>query len=613
MLLNMKIKTSFRLTFSILLFIPCYLFPQLKFAWITDTHIGSPNATDDVIEIIQDLNKRDVKFTILTGDITEKGKNSELIEAKRILTELTKPYFIIPGNHDTKWSESGCTLFKNLFGENRFYFIYEDYVFIGLNSGIPLRGGGGHIPIEELIWLNAKLEKLPKNSKIILAVHHPLDNDIDNSFEIINRLKKFDYAFILVGHGHANREYNFYGINGAMGRSALRGNKTPGYNLVTLKEDSIFIEEVNLIERKPWYKNSIMITNKTKHVYLTKKIFRHRNADVHKIFDTKLTLVKTGVSQDGLIYFADLDGNVYAINQKGKLIWKRTFHTSFFANPSIHKNQVIVCGTNGFIYFLHRKNGNILKKIDVNSTIIASPVINKGKNLLIVFSNDGYVNYINPENFEIKRKKVSDLNFEAIPLYIDNKIILGSWDNYLYSIPDYFIETLQYYWRWTEYKNFYYSPAACSPVIDKQNRIFISTPDKFISAIDIHTGKTIWRSNEYNAWESIGINQEKNVIFIKSVIDTIFALSLIDSIPKLLWKNGIGYGVDTNPVNLFEAQNKLFIPAKNGTLYILDSKDGHLITKFNLGYSRLNNIVPVSKNVFIISNMDGDIFRIKLK
>lgn len=610
----MKTKILVKTSFTILLCLPILLFSQIKFAWITDTHIGSPNSSEDLSEIVHDVNQSDVKFVILTGDITEKGKNSELMEAKSILSGLNKPYFIIPGNHDTKWSESGCVKFKELFGDNRFYFVYDDYVFIGLNSGIPLRGGGGHISIEDLQWLDAKLNRLSNNSKIILAVHHQLDNEIDNWFEITNRLKKFSKAFVLVGHGHSNRAYDFNGINGAMGRSSLRKHKTAGYNIVTLQNDSIFIEETNLTQKNHWYQNSIEIKHKTLFkVHNIHKNYRTKKFEIKKIFQTKSTLVKTGLIHKNFLVFADLSGNVYSTNISGKLIWNRKFNTSFFGNPINYKNQLILCGTDGIVYFININNGKLIRKINLNSPIIASPTLTAKKNSLIIFSNDGYANYIDIKSHEVNRKKIANLNFEAIPLYHDNRIVIGSWDNYLYSISDSYSDTLIYLWRWTENKNFYYSPAACSPIIDQQKRILISTPDKFISAIDFDNGKTLWRSNEYNSWESIGINKRKDILFIKSIIDTIFALNIKDSIPNLIWKNGLDYGLDTNPINLVEHQNNLFIPSKNGSLYVLNSENGKLLLKIKLGNSRLNNIIPVSKNVLLISNMDGEIFKIILR
>ncbi|WP_315820577.1 metallophosphoesterase [Paraflavitalea speifideaquila] len=91
-----------------------YLLPaQIKpfrFVHISDTHIGSPNgsAEEDLRRTVRDINDmKDIAFVIITGDITELGTDSQLKLAKQILDSLQIKYYIIPGNHDSGWSESG--------------------------------------------------------------------------------------------------------------------------------------------------------------------------------------------------------------------------------------------------------------------------------------------------------------------------------------------------------------------------------------------------------------------------------------------------------------------------------------------------------------------------
>ena len=68
----------------------------------------------------------------------------ELSLAKSILDDLNKPYYIIPGNHDTKWSESGCTDFLKLWGNDRFVFDNDKFLFIGLHEGPRMRMADGY-------------------------------------------------------------------------------------------------------------------------------------------------------------------------------------------------------------------------------------------------------------------------------------------------------------------------------------------------------------------------------------------------------------------------------------------------------------------------------------
>jgi len=52
---------------------------------------------------------------VITGDITELGTNAQLKLAKQILDSLSIPWYIIPGNHDAGWSESGLAMTQKRF------------------------------------------------------------------------------------------------------------------------------------------------------------------------------------------------------------------------------------------------------------------------------------------------------------------------------------------------------------------------------------------------------------------------------------------------------------------------------------------------------------------
>ena len=124
---------SFSLVIS-LVFCVSISFAQstFKFAHVSDTHIGSNNSAEDLRRTVQNINADStLKFVILSGDITDFGTDSEFHVAKKILDSLNKPWYIIPGNHDANWSESGTNSFKRIFGSETFKFMYGGYLFIG--------------------------------------------------------------------------------------------------------------------------------------------------------------------------------------------------------------------------------------------------------------------------------------------------------------------------------------------------------------------------------------------------------------------------------------------------------------------------------------------------
>jgi 3',5'-cyclic AMP phosphodiesterase CpdA len=98
-----------------------------RFAQVTDTHVGGHTGLEDLARTVEDLNaqKGYIDFVVLSGDITEFGSDEELQSAKAVLDQLELPWYIVPGNHDTNWSESGGNSFRTVFGDETFSFTHK--------------------------------------------------------------------------------------------------------------------------------------------------------------------------------------------------------------------------------------------------------------------------------------------------------------------------------------------------------------------------------------------------------------------------------------------------------------------------------------------------------
>ena len=95
-----------------------------RFAWFSDTHIsGTSSGEDDLSAAVRDINQLgNIDFVIVSGDITDLNIGNYLQKTKNVLDELNIPYHIIPGNHDTKWTDTGNQNFVDLWGADKFTF-----------------------------------------------------------------------------------------------------------------------------------------------------------------------------------------------------------------------------------------------------------------------------------------------------------------------------------------------------------------------------------------------------------------------------------------------------------------------------------------------------------
>jgi len=91
---------------------------SVRLAFLTDLHISDVATNAEDLELsVSDLNSMSgLDFVIFGGDITEFGSDEEIAHAHAIISKLRVPWYIVGGNHDSKWSESGCNTFKDVFG-----------------------------------------------------------------------------------------------------------------------------------------------------------------------------------------------------------------------------------------------------------------------------------------------------------------------------------------------------------------------------------------------------------------------------------------------------------------------------------------------------------------
>ncbi len=614
------------LTLLLLIFVSTLYAKGTKFCWITDTHIGYKNADNELESIVNSINDlEDVQFVVATGDITETGKNIEIETAKNILDKLNKPYYIIPGNHDTKWSESGCTKFIELWNDDKFSFIQDSTLFIGLNSGIPWRGGGGHIAPEHLLWLKDELSKSESGTDVYFFVHHPLNEEIDNWFKVTNILRDYNIKAVLHGHGHENKLYNFNKIPAVMSRAAISKDKKGwGYNLVSIDSSLIKFYEVDAAGiKKEWAS-----INKAKNFtvpYVDSKEIKNFNSDIIWQYDFKSTMSPSLLAAENKIYsvteFGTNRSKVTCFDTTGNIIWQNEEYGLIKSRPALSDNILAVATLSGDLFTYNALTGSPLLAIGFDEAITSQLVIiyytgNKklmipketnSNAALVLGTASGKVYCYDLETLEeIWVNKNASGMIESKPLVYQNKIIFGAWDGYVYNID---ANNGWMNWKWLGSKSFYYSPAACTPVTNGEN-VYVVSPDKKVSAIDLLLGKTVWQEDKYNAWESIGISDIGHRLYIKAYKDRFHILSAKTG--KWVKELNLNFDLDTMPATPIEWNSNVLFGLKDGNTYKID-KDFKVEHLFFMGTSRVHTIESMGDGRFAASNMDGKIIFFKLK
>ena len=247
-------------------------------AQISDTHIAGWNKqaydvapmAENLEKTVKHINQLKLKadVTIITGDIGNTGKKEEYEQAKSILEKLDMPYFVIPGNHDSR--ESLFSIFGNFHCFRHHEFIQysiNDYSLrlIGVDS-TALSKPGGELCGARLRWLEHQLIQDKEKPTIVFMHHPPLNLGVaeSNNDGFIGALelgiileKHNNIKRILCGHVHLPI---FSQWAGTIVSTAPSIGMTLALDL-TLKDDSKFTLNTPAYQLHHWTPENNLITH----------------------------------------------------------------------------------------------------------------------------------------------------------------------------------------------------------------------------------------------------------------------------------------------------------------------------------------------------------------
>ena len=421
---------------------------HLRFAFLTDTHIAvGSQSINDLSACIRDINAYDsLDFVIFGGDITNFGSDEEIRLAKSMTDSIRRPVYVVQGNHDANWSESGCGTFKEVFGYERFLFRAGGWRFIGCNSGPDMRMAPGLVPRETMEWLSG----LESGEKTIFINHYPMDSSVLNYFDVTRELKRLDTRMVIGGHLHANRIKNYQGIPAVVCRSALSAGKTPGYTVVRIDGDRISFSERRLygqtaVELEPWASFGLAPVKDTVRydAHGLPSDYPWMRYDVNDEFPQVREVWKKNYGANiaagfacskDKAFFPLASGSMLAVSLKDGLVkWKVEFPGKIYSTPALSGKYLVFGCSDGNIYALNASDGSLKWSFKTGKAVLASPVVTDGK--VYAGGSDGAFRCI-----DLKTGKAiwtyDNVEGHAVstPYASRERVVFGTWGGKLYSL-----------------------------------------------------------------------------------------------------------------------------------------------------------------------------------
>lgn len=592
-----------------------------RFAQLTDVHLSPNNAnpTEDLLRSIAQINATDsIDFVLVTGDLTEEGDRATIEKVKSCLDLLKAKYYVALGNHETKWSDSGCTAFGEIFGGERFEFNHKGYLFLGFNSGPLMRMAYGHVVPQDIRWMTDEMEKAGKAQPVILVTHYPLmDGDVDNWYEVTDAVRPYNVRLFIGGHYHTNKNLKYDGIPGILMRSNLRDKDgKPGYGIYEVTNDSILVYTQRIGEaKKRWAAFS-----------LTNRYYDHRGKaekypdfSVNKEFPQvkERWMVQTGAGiycspavENETVFVGDDLGRLTAYTLKnGKKRWSFQSDKRIVGTPAVSEGIVVFGSADRCIYGLNATDGSLRWTVKAAEPVLGAASIDNG--IAYIGASDHKFRAIDIHTGKVIWTYDNVKGYiETKPLVTEDKVIFGAWDNTLYALNK---TDGKEVWKWTGgLTRMHFSPAAVWPVT-ADGKVFITDPQRAMTAIDIQTGKTVWRTFRSMVRETIGLSEDRERIYSKTMNDSIVCYSAKGDRPHELWASNVGFGYEHAPSMQVEKDGIVFGSTKEGLIFALEAKTGKVLWKHKTGNSLISTVVPLNGHEVLFTATSGEVGLLQIK
>ena len=594
---------------------------QFRFAHLTDLHFSpnNPNPTEDLLRSVAQINATEgIDFVLVTGDITEEGDRASMEKVKSCLDLLKVKYYVALGNHETKWSDSGCTAFGEIFGSERFEFEHKGFLFLGFNSGPLMRMAYGHVVPQDIRWMTERMEQAGKDKPVMLVTHYPMkDGDVDNWYEVTDAVRPYNIRLFIGGHYHANRNERYDGIPGILMRSNLRDKDgKQGYGIYEVTSDSIKVFTQRIGEpAKQWASFSL-----TEQYYDRQgKAEKYPDFSVNQEYSKakEQWVVQTGVGiycspavEKDKVFVGDDLGclTAYAL-KNGKKLWSFASGKRIVGTPAVSQGIVVFGSADRNIYGLNAADGSLHWKVEAAEPVLGAVTIHEG--IAYVGASDKTFRAIDIQT----GKEVWSYNqvkgyIETKPLVVDDKVIFSAWDNTLYALEK---ATGKEIWKWTGgLTRMHFSPAAVWPVASN-GKVFIADPQRAMTAVNLQNGETVWRTFRSQVRETIGLSEDGERVYSKTMNDSIVCYSTLTNTPEQVWASNVGFGYEHAPSMPQEKDGVVYGSTKEGLLFALEAKTGMIIWKHKIGNSLINTVVPLNGREVLFTATSGEVGLIRMK
>jgi outer membrane protein assembly factor BamB len=372
-------------------------------------------------------------------------------------------------------------------------------------------------------------------------------------FKLPKPVTNYEWKDIFYNQTNNLRNFKYNDLN----QIIFRSKKLTKYEINSF----IMLEDNNLIINDQ--RGNIIIFSINENKIITKfNFYKKRHKQIKKYLNI--------IVDNNILYISDNIGYLYSFDYKeNKILWAKNYKIPFRSNLKINKNYLIASNDNNNLLFYNKDNGEIIKSIPTEETIVKNQFINNlssNNNQLFFLNTYGSLYSVKTDtlkiNWFLNINQTLDLNPSNI--FFGSKIVNNK-DKIVVSSAQFTYVINSKTGSVILKKNFV--PVVKPILIDEY--LFLITKNNLLIAMDLSSGKVIY-SYDMNQKISEYLNIKKKKVKFKniSILNNKIFIFLENSFVIKLNINGNLEEIYKLPVKIHS--NPIFID--NSILY-LDTKN----------------------------------------
>jgi outer membrane protein assembly factor BamB len=360
------------------------------------------------------------------------------------------------------------------------------------------------------IWKNEKaipdvdkdylkeLETLSSSNKLFDKII-PVDRNF--KFKLTSVVDNFDWNDIFFKKNNNLQNFKYNDLNRILFKSKKLSRHSTS-NFIMFEDGNVILSD--------FIGNIIVFSINQKKIITKFNFYKKKHKKINKLLNF--------IVENNTIYVSDNLGYLYALDYRNnKILWAKNYKVPFRSNLKLFKNKLIASNLNNSLFFFDKNNGNNLKLIPTEETIVKNQFKNNlslDEKTLFFLNTYGSLYSIDNEsmriNWFINLNQSLDLNpsnlFLGHPIINENESIIVSSNQFTYIVNK-LNGSIKYK------KNF---SSQIKPIM-LNNYLFLITKNNLLIAMDIQKGEIIY-STDINQSVAEYLNIKKKKVKFKNLM-----------------------------------------------------------------------------------------------